>query len=165
MFARATVTVDQSVLDFIAQSAAKAPKRLQEQMRTRLSATKPRLIAKVSIYPPERDASDHVRWKSKRQQRAFYATQGFGRGIPTFRTGATANLWDISLTQTDTGGIVTLSNSSSYAPYVVGDDQQPFHYDQGWQTIDVLAESIADDVEAEVINTWFAVTDPDAGVR
>jgi len=34
-----------------------------------------------------------IRWDSVKQRKAFFATDGFGRGIPTKRTGATSKAW------------------------------------------------------------------------
>lgn len=37
-----------------------------------------------------------VNWDSDKQRRAFFATNGFGRGIPTTRTGSYINSWTVS---------------------------------------------------------------------
>lgn len=36
-----------------------------------------------------------IKWDSDRQRRAFFATDGFGRGIPTMRTNQLVNGWKI----------------------------------------------------------------------
>ena len=39
-----------------------------------------------------------VNWDSEKQQRAFFATNGFGHGIPYVRTNAMANAWSVTRT-------------------------------------------------------------------
>lgn len=103
-----------------------------------------------------------IRWTSERQRRAFFATKGFGRGIPTKRTGAVAE-WTVfvdydgieqlqtfkekiiaflanlnpnkkspSLGADPSGLLVNISNPKDYQRYVTGVDQQGFHKDTGW---------------------------------
>jgi hypothetical protein len=73
-----------------------------------------------------------IRWKSERQRRAYFATNGFGRGIPSVRTNRLVNTWtDQILIQ---GGVLTVSaqNGVPYREFVTGDKQQPFHTRTGW---------------------------------
>jgi hypothetical protein len=103
-----------------------------------------------------------VRWTSERQRRAFFATKGFGRGIPTKRTGDVAR-WDVlvdyatlekigsflyrvqvvlahldprkkqALGSAPPGGvIISIANAVPYQRYVTGSQQQGFHQDTGW---------------------------------
>jgi hypothetical protein len=102
-----------------------------------------------------------IRWTSERQRRAFFATKGFGRGIPTRRTHALSRGWDVyvNIEQVSrieaykvallefltrlTGGtaptpppaavIVSVDNPVAYEQYVTGIHQQGFHQDTGWQ--------------------------------
>lgn len=64
-----------------------------------------------------------IQWDSERQKRAFFATDGFGRGIPTRRTGASLR-WEI----TNTGTGYMLSVAADWAGYLYG------HYDGGGQS-------------------------------
>jgi hypothetical protein len=83
-----------------------------------------------------------IQWKTARQRRAFFATNGFGRGIPTKRTGALGNGW---ATQT-VGTVNTLGlyaqNRVPYRVFVTGFAQQPFHTITGWQP------------DAQTLNKW-----------
>lgn len=56
-----------------------------------------------------------IRWVSERQRRAFFASDGFGRGIPSSRSGRSLQ-WEIS----PTGNGYTLFNSSDYSRYLYG---------------------------------------------
>jgi hypothetical protein len=101
-----------------------------------------------------------IRWTSERQRRAFFATDGFGRGIPTKRSHALSQAWQVivnveqitrfqvftnsliaflaqfKITEAPTPPpptiIVDVSNPVSYERYVEGENQQGFHKDTGW---------------------------------
>jgi hypothetical protein len=101
-----------------------------------------------------------IRWSSERQRRAFFASDGFGRGIPTKRSHAMSQAWQVSVnveqitrfqvftntliaflarfkvadapTPPPPTIIVDVSNPVSYTRYVEGKDQQGFHKDTGW---------------------------------
>lgn len=103
-------------------------------------------------YPPAR-----VKWVSARQRRAFFATNGFGRGIPTKRTGKYNRGWTLELKRDETnnnkvGGTLTLDysikNEADYSKFVGGDingnDQSPIHAGR-WKTLNsVLVPAIND---------------------
>ena len=103
-----------------------------------------------------------IRWTSERQRRAFFATDGFGRGIPTRRTGKVAE-WAVFVdydaienmrkflfqlqvflasinplkggklgAAPANGLLVGISNATPYMKYVEGVQQQGFHRDTGW---------------------------------
>lgn len=80
-----------------------------------------------------------IQWQSERQRRAFFATNGFGAGIPYRRTDDYINAWDIELRKTSDNRIDwIISNDDPKARYVGGsfaaDDkyQQRFHIATGW---------------------------------
>lgn len=59
-----------------------------------------------------------INWDSERQRKAFFASDGFGRGIPARRTGLYAHAWQIE--RLDNGYRLT-NAAESYAKYVGGD--------------------------------------------
>lgn len=101
-----------------------------------------------------------IQWTSERQRRAFFATKGFGRGIPTRRTHRLSQSWDVvvninQITRWEAFvaeltvflakfGIgappqpplpsvwVSVDNPTDYEPFVTGIHQQGFHHDTGW---------------------------------
>jgi hypothetical protein len=90
-------------------------------------------IAKSTIYDAMRDAlaklrkpgkriTYPVRWDSERQRRAYFATDGFGHGIPYRRTGRYGESWKLNANEGDSGQRIgyTLSSSLGYARYVGG---------------------------------------------
>jgi hypothetical protein len=105
-----------------------------------------------------------INWTSERQRRAFWASDGFGRGIPTRRTDAMVNAWDVRFRATNTGGTLTLVNDTDYAGYVVGDQQQGFHKDTGWYKVEDKAAQINAFAADTLEQTWITASDPFAGV-
>lgn len=80
-----------------------------------------------------------IQWRSVKQRRAFFATRGFGKGIPYQRTGKTAAAWNVEVEAVDNVTVVAISNAVPSAEYVYGrvNDpryQQPFHINTGWAT-------------------------------
>src|SRR3972149_1043646 len=73
-----------------------------------------------------------LRWKSARLRRAYFATRGFGKGIPYKRTGQLGKGWRVvyrPLRRNDGDGSLEITNIAPAARYVVGQDQQPFPAD------------------------------------
>lgn len=85
-----------------------------------------------------------IQWASVKQQRAFFATNGFGAGIPTQRTGKIRNSWISYVKKLDGKGFgFVIENTSPKSKFVYGSlaqdrtqalrFQQPFHANTGWQ--------------------------------
>lgn len=106
-----------------------------------------------------------IRWKSEKQRKAFFATDGFGRGIPTKRTGALQAGWEVEINLTDEGGEISLGNTTSYARFVQGDDAQPFHLDTGWSQAAPIATEEFDILEDNMVELWFLIVDPNEAIR
>jgi hypothetical protein len=105
-----------------------------------------------------------IKWKSERQRRAFFATDGFGRGIPTKRTDVMIDAWDVKFKATTTGGQLTLINDTPYAEFVVGDDQQPFHKESGWYQVEDKVQQINTFAADTLESVWVTSTDIFAGI-
>lgn len=128
----------------------------------RLSALTKRLEEKISVpllqelrqYPPVRDRTKKVRWKSDKQRRyvMMMATRGLIR-LPYVRTNKLADSWRTSVTLTFTRQErkallqFEVTNTTKFYQWVVGSigqgrsassmrlyrkPQQPFHSDSGW---------------------------------
>lgn len=80
-----------------------------------------------------------IQWTSEKQRRAFFATDGFGRGIPTRRSNKVL-AWRFTWDSEGAGkGRFVLANSVPYARYVYGGFaprtrrlRQRFHANTGW---------------------------------
>lgn len=73
-----------------------------------------------------------VDWTSERQRRAFYATNGFGRGIPTKRTGKYLRSWQAGFEVQGGVSEFVIENTDPKAQFVGGIYQQRFHRQTGW---------------------------------
>jgi len=96
-----------------------------------------------------------INWDSERQRRAYFATDGFGHGIPYRRTGRYENAWRI----VRTGQGYRLENPLPFAVYVSGDEsgQSQSRIHQGrwplWsRKIDDALSDINRDAEREIEN-------------
>jgi len=90
------------------------------------------------------------RWQSEKQRRAFFATKGFGRGIPSKRTGSLSRGWQQSVDPYRK----TLFNRVPYAKYVQGDRQQRGHAVDKWRKV---GKVIADNMKGGMLRARQAV--------
>lgn len=62
-----------------------------------------------------------IQWTSDKQRKAFFATDGFGGGIPTVRTGKLEDSWVFDIHRDSDGAFkVVIENTQDYAKYVLG---------------------------------------------
>lgn len=159
---RIDVTVDDDIILAIEAALKTSPGRMKTAYKRAVSRLRSRILQRLKIEPNK--PTYPLRWKSEKQRRAFFATNGFGNGIPYQRTGKLLASYDVSVLDTNDGGVLSIVNSDPKARFVIGDDAQPMHLDTGWiQSADVASDAR---VEAEnvLIETWFTVADNTAGV-
>jgi hypothetical protein len=103
-------------------------------------------------YPPRRShgAGNPYRWQSEKQRRAFFATKGFGKGIPSRRSYELSRGWQQSVDPYRK----TLFNRVPYAKYVMGNQQQIGHTTDGWRKI---GKVITDNVKGGMLRARQAV--------
>lgn len=161
-----TIEVDTDVADVVAKDMRRKGGKFFSLYRGRIRKLAEQTVAELAQpAPPVRYP---IQWKTERQRRAFFATNGFGRGIPTQRTGALGRGWKYILTGDVREGLFTVYNDATsrsvltgelvfYEKFVQGIYQQPFHKNTGWRlSQDILADAL---VKAEdlLINTWYEV--------
>lgn len=84
-----------------------------------------------------------IQWQSERQRKAFFATNGFGGGIPYRRTGKLTRSWYAWVRRDGNRIDLNIANKTPYAPFVVGDispgrrkdPMQRMHKASGWQPV------------------------------
>ncbi len=94
--------------------------------------------------PPRREHGENnpYRWTSEKQRKAFFATDGFGGGIPYARTGDLSSAWNYQETNSDWTR-VDLINDAPHFQYVQGEDIQIGHKVDGWRYyLDVISTNI-----------------------
>lgn len=146
---KASVLPDKDVLDAIAKDLPKAPILMRSVMALKVRRLDDEVISKLRVEPPK--PTYPLRWKSAKQRAAYFATNGFGKGIPYRRTGDMLKRWVTLFIPTPDGGDIEVRNDSPHVDYVQGFDQQPFHIDTGW----VFAPPII--AEADIVATEFMI--------
>lgn len=97
-----------------------------------------------------------IEWQTEKQRRAFFATDGFGQGIPTKRTGQLEDSWVVIVGYQLRTNLITLRNPKSYAQFVYpGSRQQRFHRNTGWgKNFDKYVIALERTEDVEIANAW-----------
>ena len=149
------VTVDTDVLDAISEAAKESPRRMNKAYKRRIKSIRQRILDDLREYPGP--AKKPFRWASERQRRAFFATDGFGHGIPYVRTNALKDGWTTRVRDTKDGAIFEVANNTDYAEYVVGDWAQPGHLQTGWASASVTVAKYREEATDILIDAWGEV--------
>jgi len=132
----------QGTRDIIEQKLRRMPIRVQVATERAAQALQPLkdeyAVAVGAVKRP-------IEWTSEKQRRAFFATDGFGKGIPYQRTGKLQAGWGLFAVSNPDGSSLVLQNKAEAAKYVYGffgqqRPQQRFHVNTGWQTVAPLRE-------------------------
>lgn len=95
-----------------------------------------------------------INWDSEKQRRAYFATEGFGRGIPTQRSGRYQKSWRVIRVGAD----YAIDNPDPAAVYIGGDEQgtsQSRIHQSRWPlavpliytSLNAIASEVEDDIE------------------
>ena len=165
-FSAVTIKVDDDIAEVLIEDLQTAPRKFRKLYRTRINALANATLRKLKAPAPK--VRYPIQWKSEKQRRAFFATNGFGAGIPTRRTNKLQDGWQIVEESDFTEGLFTIFNSATtrdyftgaivyYEQYVTGTAQQPFHRNTGWnRSQDILADALVD-AQDVIIETWWEV--------
>lgn len=104
----------------------------------------PQMLDELRYTPPA--VKYPIQWTSEKQRKAFFATDGFGRGIPTRRTNKMQQAWRVIGKSKNGKFELVVSNPVAYTKWVVGTldfrssrqaivPMQKFHQNTGWQPI------------------------------
>lgn len=115
-----------------------------------------RTVPGTPVYP--------IRWTSDRQRRAFFASRGFGRGIPTQRRNTLVNAWDVEFVPDQEGGLIVMSNPYEAAQYLFGPRTQGFHLDTGYVQLDDVVEDFFDEAAETAAVVFYGECDPLEGL-
>ena len=160
--------------DLIAEFNAnidKFPALLTRAYKRNTSRLLSRWIAALSIEPPPAYFYYPLTWKSEKQRKAFFATDGFGRGIGAERTHTLSHSWKKKIETLDNGGSMTVYNSSPTGLFVYGTfdvERQPmFQAAQGgvpWIDPFEVSSPFFDEAIAVLDATIETIISPTAGV-
>lgn len=100
-----------------------------------------------------------IRWKTDKQRRAFFASKGFGRGIPTGRKNVIIKAWRAEVTTDPYGGVVRLINPFDAWIYIQGSFVQPFHLDSGYTQLKDVQDEFLDSGTLVIADAWVEAVD------
>lgn len=127
----ASVLFDFAAIDNLAAFVDAYPELAAETAKDTFNAViKPHVLHELQYMPPK--VHYPFVWTTEKQRRAFFATNGFGNGIPYRRTGGMVNAWKVDITINDGTVIMSASNKNKAVKYVTGKKQQPGHVASGW---------------------------------
>jgi len=165
-FSAITITIDPDIQEAVITDLKSVPRKYRKLYRTRIAELEQRTLR--TLKRPAPPVKRPIQWTSEKQRRAFFATRGFGKGIPTKRTGALQDGWKGLIVDDIREGLFTIYNDAVtrdfftgaivyYEKFVTGTEQQIFHRNTGYiRSQDILSEAL---VEAEniMVETWFFV--------
>lgn len=163
MLSEVELTVPADVFDAIGEQAMRTPNLMATAVKRTVRARRRIILRRLRDEPGQ--PKYPIRWASARQRRAFFATNGFGRGIPTVRTGKLLRGWQVDSTINTRGGSITARNDVPYMQFVQGENQQPMHIDTGWVYAPKVLVEEEEHLEEALIETWYTISDPFAGVN
>src|SRR6056297_1510184 len=152
-----SLSIDNDIIDAIENNAGKLPALMNTAFKRQRTKIRQSVLARLRVEPGP--VKYTIQWKSDKQRKAFFASNGFGKGIPTKRTGALTKAWDVEFTEAGETYEIVATNNKPYARYVIGDDQQPFHRNTGWYQADNILIDETIKAQDALIETWFTVTD------
>jgi hypothetical protein len=162
---RVDITADLDVLDAIEAQMKRAPGIMQTAYKRAVD----RFIARPMLAELRREpgpVSRPIEWQSERQRRAYFATDGFGGGIPSRRSGKLLRGFRVEINGVPREGVVLmLTNKVPYTRYVMGDDMQKMHIRTGWQPYASIVARYREQSTAVLIDTWSVVALPEQFAR
>lgn len=130
-----SVTTDTAKLTALKTKLAKYPKFAMLEGLRAASALLNEDSFRESMYPPESD--EPFTWSSEKQRRAFFATDGFGRGIPTRRTHELMLSGRFRIEESTLW--VLYENVAPYSPWVMSPQFQIIgHKKRGWKPVNTF---------------------------
>lgn len=160
------VFVDTDVFGAIREQINKAPalgrsalkvatNRARARIRTRLEPPGPPALPFVWSLDPAADS------RARRWYFANKVPKG-SRGGRYKRTGALIEGIELTTIQNEGTDLVEISSDAPGAPYVIGNRQVPGH--EQWFTLDDIALDESERITDELIELWFTLADPTAGI-
>jgi len=148
------------VSDDILASIRDLPTRVLPEFRNEMQTVVKPAVQKaveqyLAPYPPERSLKPPFEFATDKSRKAFFATNGFGRGIPTKRTGVLGKGWNVEVSYQLSNSLIRISNVQPYSRFVYGPRQIPGHAQTGWsKDFDTKSDKVLDVAENEVTSAW-----------
>lgn len=159
---RINVKPDTAIWDKIIRDKDKLPGILTPLVRSNVPYIKNLMLPYLKANPGP--VKYPIKWKTDKQRRAFFASNGFGNGIPTKRTGEIIAAWRVVNKSRGFKGFLQLVNAHPAVDFVQGEDQQPFHKNTGWVTAQETIDKFQPVIDRRVDEDWFFATRRYAGL-
>ena len=160
MVIKLNVAIDTTHLDNIQATAKRFPDLIERYAKRDIAPYLRNEVTKrlrrepgVVVYP--------IEWTSERQRLAFFASDGFGHGIPYQRSGQLIHDWHVIGDYR--GGLTSIRvfNDNPAARYIYGDEagkhQQQFHKNTGWPTFVDVLQILSLEVNDRIEDGWGSV--------
>ena len=152
------------------QNLRQYPTQLTRAYKRNSSRLRSRWLAALQVEPLDASRFYVLPWKSRKQVKAFFASEGFGGGIPTERSHGLIRAWRVLFQTVEQGGSIAAYNTAAAAVFVYGDwttERQPmFNPAYGgisWLDPAEVHFQFASEAEAVLAGTILTF-DPFAGV-
>ena len=158
------VRTDTDILDAIGDTMRKSPGLMRTAYKRNIARLRPRILNELRKQPGK--PKYPLAWTSERQRRFVMAKLRQEGNLPYRRTGKLLAAYDVEVIDDgQAGGILRVVNPTPSARFVVGDNAQRFHLATGWVQVAPVVAKYREIAEEELIQTWFTVSDPFAGVQ
>lgn len=154
---RVTIIVDDEAIRLKDEAAKASPGRMKTAYKRNIGRLRGRVLARLKVKPGKPNYP--ILWQTEKQRIAYFASDGFGGGIPSTRTNKLLDSYDVKVIDTPNGGVLSITNSDPKARFVVGDDAQRMHIDTGYVQMAKVASDATVEAETILRETWFTVVD------
>jgi hypothetical protein len=163
---KTSIIIDDDVLSEVREQARRSPGLMAAYIRTRVVPHIERRVDEtIARYPGA--VSRPFQFATPKSRRAYFATDGFGKGIPYQRTGATAQAWRVDFDFRERDGGLSIVNTADHAVYLYGAgdlltnrQQVPGHSRTGWgDGMDDAVLDISTEATDMVIDGWGEIFD------
>jgi hypothetical protein len=150
---------DDDVLLAYRESARTAPGRFGEYVDRTVKPYVEGLVADSALTRAPLPVSSPFEFASLLSQQAFFASDGFGQGIPTKRRDpGVEDAWQVRVDRRRNDGFMSIFNDDPAAIYVFGAWQSPGHKKTGWgEGFDQGLIDISEKANDKMIDGWFQV--------
>lgn len=162
MIPKFEIKPDDDIFEALSEQMQRTPNQLRRELRRQAQRFNRRVLKELKKPPPP--VVYPIEWASDKQRKAFFASNGFGAGIPTQRTGKLQDSWQASYSESNGIFTNTIENTDPKAEFVIGENMQPFHINTGWEYAPDVLEPAEKQYQDILIDTFFTFADPGAGV-
>lgn len=117
--------LDRSGVAMVSKKVAGSEDQVYVRYVRRTEGLRRRWRAALRVEPPDASNYYKLKWRSRKQQKAYYASNGFGAGIPTVRSHVLSTAWTSLFAKIPHGGSYRMFNETEYGSYVYGDFDLP----------------------------------------